>query len=318
MSGSTVLLLEPLHPDARAALADAATVFELEDPHAPLDGVPLGDVTAIITRGRGQVNGALLEQLPALRVVARAGVGLDNVDRVACAARDVVVINVPDALTITVAEHAVALALAARRGIAETAAAARDGRWAERLSYGGASVAGSRATVLGAGAIGLRTAKLLRALGAEVTVWNRSESSDPGFEPDRGRALDGAELVSLHTALTPETRGSFGAAELARLAPGCTVVNTARPALVEPGAMLASLEEGRVGAYAVDGFEPEPPPLDDPLLAHPRVLVTPHVAALTRETFRDLCLATVEGTLHVLDGRAPAGAARIVAHAASA
>lgn len=303
-----ILLLEPLHADARAELGGAATLIEADAPDAELGDV--ATVEAIVTRGRGRVDGALLERCPALRVVARAGVGLDNVDLEAAAARGVVVLNVPDALTETVAEHALALALAARREVVASARDAREGRWENRAHYAGESLAGARATVVGLGAIGARTAALLRAVGAHVTCWSRSARDEPGFEPDLERALDGAEVVSLHVALTDATRGMIDAARIARLAPGAALVNTARPAIVDREAILAALDEGRVGAYAVDGFEPEPPDPADALLVHPRAIVTPHVAALTQATFRDLCLSTARGVLDVLAGRDPTGGAR--------
>lgn len=310
MSGPVLLLLESLHPDARAALAAGATLVETEAPDAlPED---LTDVEAIVTRGRGRVDAALLQRCSALRVVARAGVGLDNVDVAACAARGVTVLNVPDALTDTVAEHALALALAARRAVVSSARDAREGRWEARDHYGGETLLGARATVLGLGSIGERTAVLLRAVGAEVTTWSRAPRSALGFEPDLDRALDGAEVVSLHVALHPDTRGLLGTERLARLAAGASVVNTARPAVVDHAAMLAALDAGRVGAYAVDGFHPEPPPAGDPLLGHPRVIVTPHVAALTGATYRALCLAAARGVLDVLEGREPTGGARRV------
>lgn len=310
MSAPRVLLLESVHPDARAELAEGAAVDEAPAPDAEL--TELETVRAIITRGRGQVNDALLARCPALEVVARAGVGLDNVELEACARRGVTVLNVPDALTETVAEHALALALAGRRQVVASANDARGGRWEERSQYSGEMVAGARATVLGLGAIGGRTAGLLRAVGAQVTTWNRSAREDEGFEAHLERAVDGADILSVHVALTNDTRGLVGADLLARLAPGATVVNTARPAVVDHPAMLAALETGRIGSYAVDGFEPEPPDPADPLLAHPSVIVTPHVAALTRATYRDLCLATVRGVLEVLAGGEPTSGARRV------
>ncbi|MEM1450757.1 MAG: NAD(P)-dependent oxidoreductase [Planctomycetota bacterium] len=310
MTRPTVVLLEPLHADARSELAAATDVVEAPSPDADLEG--LAHVAAIITRGRGRVDAALLERCPALRAVARAGVGLDNVDRAAAAARDVVVLNVPDALTDTVAEHALALALAGRRRAFEGALDAREGRWEKRLDYAGETLASARATVVGLGAIGARTAALLRAVGADVTTWNRSARDDEAFEPDLDRALEGAEVVSLHVALTDATRGMIDGERIGRLAEGATLVNTARPAVCDRDAVLAGLADGHLGAYAVDGFEPEPPATDDPLLRHDRVLVTPHVAALTRSTFRGLCLSTVRGVLDVLDGRAPKDGARVV------
>lgn len=321
MTHPLVLLLEPLHPEARAALAVAATVVELTSPDAALEAVPLGRVEALVTRGRGRVDAALLARLGSLRVIARAGVGLDNVDLEAARARGIPVLNVPNALTVTVAEHAVALALAARRDIPRIAQAARSGDWDARERYTGASIAGARVAVLGLGAIGQRTAKLFGALGADVVTWNRTTRAGAGegdagngisYEPDLERALDGADVVSLHMALTPETRAFLGAARLSRLATGAAVINTARPGLVDRQALLSALESGQVARYAVDGFEPEPPPREDPLLSHPGVIVTPHVAALTREAFANLCLATVEGVLSVLAGGEPTRGAQIV------
>lgn len=306
-----VLLLESLHPSARAALDGGAQVVALEQPDAPVDDAVLREVEAIVTRGRGQVDAGLLARCPALRVVTRAGVGLDNVDRAAAAARGVAVVHVPDALTETVSEHALALALAARREVVSSARAAREGRWEERDRFTGESLAGSRVTVVGLGAIGERTRALMVALGAEVTAWNRSAREVDGFEPDLARALTGAEVVTLHVALDDGTRGLMDTDRLALLAPGAVVVNTARPGVVEAGAMLAALEAEHVAAYAVDGFHPEPPPADDPLLRHPGVIVTPHVAALTGRTYAALCAAAVTGTLDVLDGRAPGGGARL-------
>ena len=242
--------------------------------------------------------------MSALEVVAR-GVGLDGVDLEAAARRGVTVSTSPRLWT--VAGHALALALAARRG--RPARTTRAGRWEERARYSGEMIAGARTAVVGLGAIGARTA-LLRAVGADVR---------PGAAPARGRelrtdlarALDGADMVSLHGAHRRDPRPARRAAPR-RLAPGATVVNTARPAVVDRAAMLAALESGRVGAYAVDGFEPEPPDPSDPLLAHPGVIATPHVAALTRTTYRDLCLATVRGVLAVLDGDEPSGGAQRV------
>ncbi len=320
MTRPAVLLLEPLHASARARLDEWAQVVELGSPDASLDqargGVPLESIGALITRGRGQVDEALLDRLPGLRVVARAGVGLDNVALEPAKARGVRVLNVPDALTTTVAEHAIALALAVRRGIPHYATAAKEGRWERRLGYSGASVAGARTAIVGLGSIGSRAALLFSALGAEVTAWSRTPREAPEgvarFEPVLERALAGASIVSVHVGLHGETRDLLNGERLALLAPGATVVNTARPGIVHRASMLAALEAGQVGAYAVDGFEPEPPDVDDELLGHPRCLVTPHVAALTEETFCGLCMDTVEGVRDALEGREPTGGARRV------
>ncbi len=306
-----VLLLESLHPAARAALEANADVVALEAPGDPVDDAVLTEVEAIVTRGRGQVTAALLSRCPALKVVTRAGVGLDNVDRDAAAARGVAVVHVPNALTETVSEHALALALAARREVVSSARSAREGRWEDRNQFNGESLAGSRVTVVGLGAIGERTRSLMVALGAKVTAWSRSPRAVDGFEADLDRALTGAEVVSLHVALDDDTRGLLNTDRLALLAPGAVVVNTARPGVVERNAMLSALEAEHVAVYAVDGFDPEPPPSDDPLLRHPGAIAAPHVAALAGRADAALCASPAPGAVDAVAGRAPGGGARL-------
>ncbi len=313
MTRPVVLMLEPLHAAARELLGERATVHELPSPEAPLDHLDLDRIDGLVTRGRGRVDAALLARLGSLRAVIRAGVGLDNVDRGAASARNVAVLNVPNALTATVAEHAIALALAARRDVVNMGVAARRGAWSERDQYRGEAIAGARVCVAGMGAIGARATSLFRSLGADVVTWSRSPREDSAFEPSLDRAVEGADVVSLHMALTPGTRGILGGDRLERLRHGATVVNTARPGLVDRAAMLTALESGRVASYAVDGFEPEPPKAGDPLLDHPRVLVTPHVAALTQETYVSVCRSTVLGLLDFLHGVVPTDGAQVVA-----
>ena len=305
VTGPRVLLLESVHPDAHAELTARAEAHEAPAPDAELHD--LEDVRAIVTRGRGRVNDALLARCPALEVVARAGVGLDNVDRGRGAARWRCSTSPRPDRDRRRARSPSPSRRAARSSPARTTRAGAAGG----ARFLGEMIAGARAAVVGLGATGARTA-------ASCAPWART--SRPGAAPARGRelrtrlarALDGADVVSLHVALTEETRGLIDAPLLERLAPGATVVNTARPAVVDRAAMLTALESGRVGAYAVDGFEPEPPDPSDPLLAHPGVIATPHVAALTRATYRDLCLATVRGVLAVLGGEEPSGGARRV------
>ena len=311
MTRRKVLLLEPLHDEATAWLAERVDAVE---------GVATdlcegaSQVEALIVRGATTVDADLLARLPSLRVVARAGVGVDNIDLQAAAAMGVRVLHVPHALTETVAEHAIALALALRREVVSMAAATRAGRWKARDSYRGDSIAGARVAVVGMGSIGRRTADLLRALGADVVTWNRStmEASVGLTTYDLDEALDGAEAVSLHVALTSETYGFIGKPELDRLAAGATVINTARPEIVDRAAILAALESGRVRAYGVDGFAPAAPLPDDELLGHPGVLVTPHVAALTSRAFKDLSMATARGVANVLEYGEARGLARFV------
>ncbi|MEM8711319.1 MAG: NAD(P)-dependent oxidoreductase [Planctomycetota bacterium] len=299
-------LLEPIHDDAVAVLADHCEVL---GPSSEVVSDRIRQIEAVIVRGAVTVGDEMLAQLTALRVVARAGVGVDNIDLTSAAARGVGVVHVPHALTETVAEHALALALLLRRDIGGMAKATREGDSEARVRYAGDSIAGARVTVVGLGSIGQRTAGLFRALGADVSTWSRGAGGD---RQSLLAACSGADVLSVHVALNGETRGLIDAECLDRLGAGAALVNTARPAVVDRAAILGALRSCQLGGYAVDGHNPVGPPESDELLQHPRVIVTPHTAALTRRAFRELCLATVGGVLGVLEGDEPRAPARLI------
>lgn len=298
----TVLLLESIHPEAYERLAAEVRVLHVEEPGAAARTAREERVEAIVTRGRGQVPRDLLAESPALRVVARVGIGLDNIDVEAATERGILVINSPGSTTIAVAEHTMMLVAAALRGLFPMADAVRAGRWEERRQYQGDDVAGKTLGIVGMGEIGRRVARLAEAYEMRVVYWSRRAKEVPYPRLALDELLAEADVVSLHTALTPETRGLLGRPELARMKPGALLVNTARGALVDERALLEALEAGRLGGFAADVLEQEPPDLANPLPAHPRALVTPHVAALTQETFRRMCHRTIGNVLAALRG----------------
>jgi D-3-phosphoglycerate dehydrogenase len=306
-----ILLLESLHPEAEALLARAGTVLRAPEPNAPPDELAppgaLAAVRAILTRGRGRIQDELLARCPALVVIARAGAGLDNLDTVAAERRGVRVLFAPGANTRTVAEHTLALMLDLARGVTRCARLAAAGRWEERAHYRGEELAGLALGVVGCGSIGRRVAALATAFEMRVAV-----AAHPGRALDvpypvlpLDELLAASDVVSLHLPLTPATRGLVGAAELARLKPGAFLVNTARGALVDGGALRAALASGRLGGFAADVLDVEPPAADDPLLTSERVVLTPHVASLTSATYRELCRATAANVVAVLAGEQP-------------
>jgi D-3-phosphoglycerate dehydrogenase len=293
-----ILLLETLHPEAEALLERCE----------PLVREPSDAVRAIITRGRGRITDELMESLPNLRVIARAGAGLDNLDTAAAARRNIPVIFSPGMNGRTVAEHTLALMLDLVRRITPWANASAEGRWEERARYQGGELAGLTLGILGYGNIGKRVARLASAFEMKVVVAER-----------RGRAIDCeyptlpleellgvADVLTLHLPLTQETNGILGAEHLARMKPTACIINTARGALIDPAALRAALLADRVGGFAADVLDVEPPAADDPLLRSPRVLLTPHVASLTSATYREMCLFTAENVVAVLEGRVPA------------
>ena len=301
-----ILLLESLHPEAEALLASAGTLLRASDPNEP--PAELSRVRAILTRGRGRIPEALLAGCPALKVIARAGAGLDNLDTAAAARRKIPVIFAPGANTNTVAEHTLALILDLARGITRTARAVAAGRWEERANYHGDELGGMTLGIVGFGSIGQRVAALGAAFNMRVLVSAHPSRSDVPSSFARlplRELLAAADVVTLHVPLTPVTKNLLGSAEFGCMKTGALLVNTARGALIDMPALRAALASGSLGGFAADVLDVEPPRPDEPLLAAGNVLLTPHVASLTSATYRTLCRSTAENVVRVLRGEAP-------------
>jgi phosphoglycerate dehydrogenase-like enzyme len=301
-----ILLLESLHPEAEAILANAGELLRSTDPNE----VPqeLSRVRAILTRGRGRISQELMARCPALEVIARAGAGLDNLDTAAALRRGIAVIHAPGANTNTVAEHTIALMLDLARGITRGACAVAAGRWEERDRYRGEELGGLTLGIVGFGNIGRRVAALGTAFGMRVIVAehrSRSSATDSLPRVPLRELFASADIVTLHVPLTAATRNLVGAGELASMKRGALLVNTARGALIDATALRAALASGALGGFAADVLDVEPPRPDDPLLGAENVLLTPHVASLTAATYRTLCRSTAENVVRVLRGEEP-------------
>jgi phosphoglycerate dehydrogenase-like enzyme len=298
-----ILLLESLHPEAEALLAEAGEVVRAKDPNEPPADV--SRVRAILTRGRGRIPAALLARSPALKVIARAGAGLDNLDTAEAARRGIPVVFAPGANTNTVAEHTLALILDFSRGISRDVRAVAEGRWEDRARYRGNELGGLVLGIVGFGSIGKRVSHLAEAFGMQVVVSQHTSLPSTQRTLALRELLAASDVVSLHVPLTPATRNLIGAAELACMKPGALLVNTARGALIDMPALRAALASGTLGGFAADVLDVEPPAADDPLLGHANVLVTPHVASLTAATYRSMCVSTARNVVRVLRGEAP-------------
>ncbi|MEO7910404.1 MAG: NAD(P)-dependent oxidoreductase [Roseiflexaceae bacterium] len=304
----TILLLEPIQADAHALLADFERTVLPDTPAAldrALDSEP---IHAILTRGRGRIDDPLMARCAELRVVARCGVGLDNIDLVAAKRRDIAVIYAPGSTTSAVAEHTLMLMLAGARQLRQTAAAVHAGNWAVRDSYSSTELNGKTLGIIGMGAIGRRVAALAEAFGMQIIAWTRSGDTAGYASLPLVDLLRMADLASLHVALTPATRHMLGAAELALMKPGALLINTARGALIDQAALAAALERGTPGYFASDVLDPEPPGPGEPLLSSEHTLITPHIAAITDTTYRAMCVRTASNVLAVLRGEAPEAA----------
>ena len=304
-----ILLLESLHPEAEALLERCEPLVRATDPNGPQPASAA--VRAILTRGRGRISDALMGSFPALRAIARAGAGLDNLDTAAAARRSISVIFAPGMNGRTVAEHTLALMLDLMRRITPWANACAEGRWEDRARYQGGELAGLTLGILGYGNIGKRVARLASAFEMKVVVSENSQRRGEATQCEYPRLsldelLSVADVITLHLPLTKATSGILGAEQIARMKPTACIVNTARGALIDQAALRVALLADRLGGFASDVLEVEPPAADEPLLRSPRVVLTPHVASLTSATYREMCIFTAENVVAVLEGRTPA------------
>src|SRR3954471_11606122 len=273
------------------------------DTESPLDQI-VGDYVALIVRSATKVTAEVLEHATRLKVIGRAGVGVDNVDVDAATRRGIVVANAPESNVVSAAEHAVGLLLALARNIPQAHAALVDGRW-ERSKWGGVELADKVLGVLGFGRIGRQVAR--RALGLQMKV----VAYDPFVSSERFRelgvdsasfdeVLERSDFLTLHLPLTDDTRRSIDAAAIARMRDGARLVNAARGELVDEGALVAALESGKLAGAAIDVFSHEP--YDGPLLTAPNIVVTPHLAASTEEAQERAGVIVAEQVVAALDG----------------
>ena len=298
---TSILLLETLHEESTSLLEARATVTLASSPEWPFEAADLENVDGLITRGRGRVTRDLINRLPALRVIARADVGLDNVDIEAATDRQVAVFNAPGSTTGTVAEHTLALMLGSTRQVIPFSHAAKNENWEARSRYAGDECRTKTLGVIGMGSIGQRVAEIASGIGMNVISWNRTPLESRHPHRPWMDVFKEADIVTLHLALTPETRHIVGSDELTAMKSGSTLINTSRGSLVNPEALLLALESHLAG-YGADCLSDDPPNPKDPILVHPKTIITPHVAALTKGTYRDICSRTARNTLGFLLG----------------
>ncbi len=259
---------------------------------------------AILSR-QGPVTAAAMAAAPGLRIVARHGVGVDDVDLAEAQRRGIVVTRAPGSNTQAVAEHTLALLLALVKTLPQLSAQVAGGAWrgAETKVR---DVAGLRLGLVGCGAIGQAVARLALPFGMSVAAYDPAAPDMPGIArmPTLHGLLARSDALSLHLPLLPATRRLIGAAELAALPPGAVVLNTARGGLIDEAALHAAIESGRLAGAGLDVMEDEPPPVGYPLRRHPRVICTPHVAGVTDGSLVNMGVMAAECIVAVLRGDA--------------
>src|SRR3972149_416741 len=265
-----------------------------------------GEADALIIRSSTQVDAELLDHAPWLRVVARAGALLDNVDIDEATRRGVVVINVPYANVIAVAEHTLAMMLALARDIPRGYATLREGRW-ERHQMRGVQLNGKTLGIIGYGRHGREVAARAQAFGMRILAYDPYIDEGYARERDVGTVplaelLQRSDIISLHAAITPETRHILNAEAFKLMRSGVRVVNCTHADLVDESALLDALDSGKVAGAALDVLSVEPPPPDHPLVGHLKVIAVPHLNQNTDESQRETSRQVAEHVLSALRG----------------
>ena len=308
-AGMAVLMTSPMLADAAVSIIEAAGgvlhyMDAYPDEATMVARVRVVDPVAIIAR-QGPVTTAVLAAAPRLRLVARHGVGVDDVDLDAAHARGVLVTRAPGANAQAVAEHTLAVLLAMVKRLPTHTAVLAAGGWRGPAAAGG-DVAGLRLGLLGAGAIAQAVVPLARAFGMTVTAYARQGViAGVPMAPTLDALLTGSDVLSLHVPRTDETEGLIGARALALLPAGAFLINTGRGGIVDEAALLDALDSGHLAGAALDVFVQEPLATADSLRHHPAVLATPHVAGVTPGSLVTMGVMAAECVAAVLRGQNP-------------
>ncbi len=311
MSAYKVLVTDDISPVGLALLRDAADVQVrvVKRPERAQLLDLIGDCQAVITRSATTLDAGVFAAAPQLKVAGRAGVGLDNVDVDAATRAGVLVMNTPDANTLAATEHTFALLLALCRNLPDAHASLKAGEW-QRARFMGVQLFGKTLAVIGFGRIGSRVAARAQAFGMEVIAYDPyiasavTERAKVALVPTLEEALACADFITVHMPLTAETRRLIGTDQLAHVRRGARLVNCARGELIDETALLDALESGALAGAALDVFSEEPPRSAalQRLIAHERVIATPHIAASTLEAQEDVGIQIARQVLDALRG----------------
>jgi D-3-phosphoglycerate dehydrogenase / 2-oxoglutarate reductase len=302
-----VLLLETIADDASEILKSAENIQIFtaygDEPLARI--LSKNTIHAVITRGKGQVNKALMEACPQLQVAARCGVGLDNVDVKEATLRKIKVVNAPGANAATIAEHTLSLMLLLQRNLYQSINEVKAGNWDARNRFQGDELQGKTLGILGMGNIGKKVAKLADAFGMKVIYWSRAKVKNKFKYASFEDVLRKSDIVSLHLPYFPELHHLIDEQALAMMKPTALLINTARGTLIDQTILHKALENKTIAGFGADVLANEPPAPNDPLLTHPKALITAHVGSLTATTYTKMCVSTVQNVLAILAGKEP-------------
>ena len=297
--------------DERAVAELAAAHDVLYAPNlvddAPRLNAEAATADVLVVRNRTQVRGDLLAAMGRCRVVGRLGVGLDNIDVVACEAKGMQVIPATGANALSVAEYVVGTAMVLLRGVYQSSSAVADGKWPRAALSNGREVGGRTLGLIGFGSIGQLTARLAQGLGMSVVAFDAMLPVGHAVYAQTGvrsvsldELVQLADVVSLHVPLVESTKGLFGAARIASMRSGAVLINTSRGGIVDEVALGLALKQGTLGGAAIDVFGTEPLPLAPHFQDCPNLILTPHVAGVTAESNERVSFLIAQKVLEAL------------------
>ncbi|MGH6760948.1 MAG: hydroxyacid dehydrogenase [Phyllobacterium sp.] len=259
-------------------------------------------IDAILVR-QGKISDAVIDASPRLRVIAKHGSGVDNIDLAAASARNIPVLRALAANAQSVAELALTLSVSLMKDLSILSSTVKGGGW-PKTKYVGRDLAGAQFGLVGFGEIGRRTAKLAQGVGMETTAYDPFATDADGtrITRDLKEILSRSDVVSLHCPLTPETHHLINCERLDWMKPTAFLVNTSRGAVVDEAALLDALKNGRIAGAALDSFEQEPPQKDHPFWTLPNLIATPHVGGASHMALRNMAVQSVQHIIDVLSG----------------
>ena len=286
MTNYNILITDGLDARGQSILRASANVNYRESTPADELTSLIAEYDALIVRGQSRVTAAVMDAAPRLRVVGRAGVGVDNIDLEAAKKHNITVVNAPSSTTVAVAELAVGLLLAIGREIPRGDAGMKQGQWLKK-EFEGVELNGKTLGIIGYGRIGTEVGKRAAAFGMNVVTYDPNVSE---HELEHGNAepvslqdlFAWSDFISLHLPLNVQTRDLIGPLAFSQMKDGVRIISTARGGIIDESALLNALNSGKVAGAALDVFEKEPPGLTE-LVSHPRVIATPHIGAQTAE-----------------------------------
>ncbi|MGY3480667.1 MULTISPECIES: phosphoglycerate dehydrogenase [Staphylococcus] len=301
-----ILVSDPISPDGLKNLTDHSD-FNV-DIQTDLNETELAEIIpnyeGLIVRSQTQVTSNIIAAAPNLKVIARAGVGVDNIDVEAATKHGVIVINAPDGNTISATEHSMAMILSMARNVPQAHQSLKNGKW-DRKAYRGTELYNKTLGVIGAGRIGIGVAKRAQSFGMNILAFDPYLSEDKAKELNVIRATvdeiaEQADFVTVHTPLTPKTRGIVDKAFFEKAKPTLQIINVARGGIIDEDALVEALDTNQIQGAAIDVFESEPA-TESPLVAHDKIIVTPHLGASTVEAQEKVAVSVANEIIDIFE-----------------